>query len=171
MSWVGRMGRAGRWLVGGILMLVAFVGGVWISGAIVLPHLMMSSADRWAVAVGVGAACAGFAVVWVQWWVGRADSGPDPLRAKDPPAPDDRSIVIEGGNAGIASTGDNTKNTQNTGGADCDSDSLPDGSPAAPGDPLPDGSTVAPANRSIAVKRDNTGIASTGDNTKNTQTK
>lgn len=171
MSRVGRTSRAGRWVVGGILILVAFAGGTWISGAIVLPQLMTSSADRWAVAVGFGAACAGFAVVWVQWWVGRADSSPDPLPSTDPAAPPNGSIVIEGNNDGLASTGDNTKNTQVISPADSGPDPLRGAGPAAPEDRLPVGDPAAPPNGSIVIGKDNAGIASTGDNTTNTQIK
>ena len=82
-------------------MVALFGLCAWIGGALVLPHLMRSSADRWAVAVGAAAVVSALAGTWAAAWAGRAE-----------PAAPERSAVIGRDNNGIVSTGDNARNTQ-----------------------------------------------------------
>jgi hypothetical protein len=62
------MSRTFRWFVAGLVTAMTFGLATWIAGALLLPSLMKSSADRWVVAAGLGAAMAAFAGLWGHWW-------------------------------------------------------------------------------------------------------
>ena len=115
--------RAVRWWVAVLVTVVSFSVVAWVSGAFVLPPLMRSAADRWAVAAGLGTAVAAVAATWGQWWatregpaagtgeVGDVPAGPGASPAAPPVLPG-RSIAAGGDISGIASTGDGTTNIQ-----------------------------------------------------------
>jgi hypothetical protein len=94
--------RTGRWWVAALIMVAAFAGAAWVSGAVILAPLLASSGDRWAVASGVGVAVAAFAALWGQWWATRAEET----------AAGDRSVAIGRDNTGIIATGDGAVSTQ-----------------------------------------------------------
>jgi hypothetical protein len=98
------MTKFARWALAGLVTVALFGLCAWIGGALVLPHLMRSSADRWAVAVGAAAVVSALAGTWAAAWAGRAESAE--------PATPARSVVIGRDNHGIVSTGDNARNTQ-----------------------------------------------------------
>jgi hypothetical protein len=102
---VVRVGRAGRWLVAGVVTVAAFGVSLWLCGAVVLPSMLKSGADRWVVAAGLGVAVAAVAALWGAWWAGR-----EPAAA--PADPGGRSVSAGGDISGIASTGDGTTNIQ-----------------------------------------------------------
>jgi hypothetical protein len=110
--------RAVRWLVAALVTAVSFSVAAWVSGVFVLPPLMRSGADRWAVAAGLGVAVAAFAALWGQSWATRdgqaAATGDAAGAAAGPgvPAAGERSITAGGDISGIASTGDDTTSTQ-----------------------------------------------------------
>ena len=107
-------------MVAGAVTVAAFGVATWISGAFLLPLIMKSVADRWVVAAGLGVAVAALAALGCQSWVIRpgrptheADGATGGLRADTGlAAPRDRSIAAGGDISGIASTGDDTTNTQ-----------------------------------------------------------
>ena len=115
------MGRAGRWLIAGVGTAVAFGVAVSVSGAFVLPPLMASSSDRWAVASGAGAAVAALVALWGQSWATRRASRV-PSRTVEGErgiaegsgfvAGGDRAVSARGDIKGIASTGDSATNVQ-----------------------------------------------------------
>lgn len=114
------MSRTVRWWVAGLVVLAAFAGATWVSGAFILTRLLTSSADRWAVASGIGAALAGFAALWGQWWATRTDGTPQAASGGDAAtgrgqvaAGGERSIAVGQDNTGVTSTGDDAVNTQN----------------------------------------------------------
>jgi hypothetical protein len=106
--------------VAGLVTAVAFAVSAWISGAFVLPLLMKSAADRWAVAVGFATAVAALVALWGQSWAMReneAVSVQDKGRRQAPASPGaaasgERSIAAGGDISGIASTGDDSTNTE-----------------------------------------------------------
>lgn len=119
------MTKFARWALAGLVTLALFGLCAWIGGALVLPHLMRSSADRWAVAVGAAAVMSAPAGTWAAAWAGRAAvpapavpapvapaSGAAEPRAAQPGPDQGRSVVIGRDNHGIVSTGDNARNTQ-----------------------------------------------------------
>src|SRR5437868_4297644 len=65
---VAAVGRAGRWLVAGLIALAALGVATWVSGAFALTRLLPSPDIRWPVAFVIGAAAAGFAGLWGQSW-------------------------------------------------------------------------------------------------------
>ena len=110
--------RAVRWWVAVLVTAVSFSVVAWVSGVFVLPPLMRSAADRWAVAAGLGTAVAAAAALWGQWWATREGAAAGTGEAGDVPAgpgvsaAGERSIAAGGDISGIASTGDGTANIQ-----------------------------------------------------------
>jgi hypothetical protein len=100
------VGRMVRWCVAGLTAAAAFGLTAWLAGAFVLPLVMKSGADRWAVAVGLASAVAAVAGVWGQWWATRESAGPGAGPAGDRLIRAGRDIT------GIASAGDGATNTQ-----------------------------------------------------------
>ena len=99
------MGRAGRWLVAGLVVLAAFGVATWVSGAFALTRLLPSADIRWPVAFGIGAAAAGFAGLWGQSWATQTgDQAAGGAAASNVGA--DRSVTVGGDNPGIIATGD-----------------------------------------------------------------
>jgi hypothetical protein len=109
-----------KWWVAGLVAAVAFGVSVWLSGALLLPQLMKSSADRWAVAVGFGLAVVALVALWGQSWAmqeTRTAPGEDSSRRQGEVGPhviaaDERAIVAGGDISGIAATGDDATNIQ-----------------------------------------------------------
>jgi hypothetical protein len=97
------MSQTLRWCVVGLLTAAAFAIVTWVVGAFVLPLVTKSGPDRWAIAVGMGAAVAAVAGLWGQSWA---------MHEGTAVAAVDRSITANGDISGIASTGDGTTNTQ-----------------------------------------------------------
>ena len=108
------MGRVGRWLLAGLISMVAFAGAAWISGAVLLVPLLVSTTDRWAVASGIGVSVAAFAAMWGQWWAGQASPAAEEhvKAASGVAVVHDGPINIGRDNTGIASTGDGATNIQ-----------------------------------------------------------
>jgi hypothetical protein len=105
---VGRMSRAGRWLVAVVVTVAAFGVCLWVCGALVLPLWLKSGSDRWVVAAGLGVAVAALAALGCASWAGRSeDSSSDSSSG-----PGARSVSAGGDISGIASTGDGTTNFQ-----------------------------------------------------------
>jgi hypothetical protein len=103
--------RAVKWWVAGLVTAVSFSVAAWVAGVFVLPPLMKSAADRWAVAAGLGAAVAAFAALWGQWWATRDVEQQQAPRQQA----GDRSIQIGGSqHGGMNVTGD--ENTISDGG-------------------------------------------------------
>jgi hypothetical protein len=67
------MGRAGRWIVAGLVTMTAFAVATWVSGAFLFTRLLPSPDVRWPAAVAIGAAVAAFTGLWGQSWA--TDSG------------------------------------------------------------------------------------------------
>jgi hypothetical protein len=101
------MGRTRGWLTAGLMVAAAFGLATWISGAFLLPLVLKSGADRWAVASALGVAVAALAAMWGQQWAMRDSSSESAASATE-----GRSITAGHDISGIASTGDNTTNTQ-----------------------------------------------------------
>jgi hypothetical protein len=99
--------RTVRWWVAGLVTIVVFLTATWVSGVFLLPLVMKSAADRWVVAAGLGVAVAALAALWGHSWAG-AESPAEPSTV----TAGRRSITSAGDISGIASTGDNTTNTQ-----------------------------------------------------------
>jgi hypothetical protein len=100
---MGRVTVAGglrRWLVAGLVSLVALVLASWLSGALVLPRLLPSGDARWPAALGIGAAAAAFAGLWGQSW---ASAGVG--KAKDAADPASRSVAVAGDNPSADAAG------------------------------------------------------------------
>jgi hypothetical protein len=101
---VAVVGQAGRWLVAGLVTLAAFGAATWVSGAFVLTRLLPSADVRWPVAFGIGAAVAGFAGLWGQWWAAQAgDQTAGGAAASTGGA--DRSVAVGRDNLGIIAAG------------------------------------------------------------------
>jgi hypothetical protein len=100
------MGRIGRWVIAGLLVLAVFAVVTWLAGAVVLPpwHALAPS-DRWLIATAAGAALAAFAGLGGYGWVTRAVS--------EAPAGSSRTAAVGGDNTGINAAGDGTTNVQN----------------------------------------------------------
>ena len=98
------MSRAGRWLVAVVVTVAAFGVSLWVCGALLLPLLLKSGADRWVVAAGLGVAVAALAALWGTSWAGQSEDSSS--------GPGERSISVGGDISGIASTGDGTTNIQ-----------------------------------------------------------
>lgn len=110
MGGVGRMSRAGRWLVAVVVTVAAFGVSLWVCGALLLPLWLKSGADRWVVAAGLGVAVAALAALGCASWAGQSE---DSSSAQGKlPVPGKRSISAGGDISGIASTGDGTTNVQ-----------------------------------------------------------
>ena len=60
-----------RWLVAIIVTMAAFAVSLWVCGALLLPLVLKSEADRWVVAAGLGVAVAALAALWGSSWAGR----------------------------------------------------------------------------------------------------
>jgi hypothetical protein len=99
------MSRAVRWLVAAVVTVAAFGVSVWACGALLLPSVLKSGADRWVVAAALGVAVSALAALWGAWWAGREPDGSPPGKARG-------SISAGGDISGIASTGDGTTNIQ-----------------------------------------------------------
>jgi hypothetical protein len=65
------MSRTVRWLVAAVVTVAAFGVSLWVCGALLLPLVLKSGADRWVVAAGLGVAVAALAALWGAWWAGR----------------------------------------------------------------------------------------------------
>lgn len=61
--------RIVRWWVAGLVTAASFSLAAWVSGVFVLPSLMRSAGDRWAVAAGLGVAVATLPALWGRSWV------------------------------------------------------------------------------------------------------
>jgi hypothetical protein len=101
------VGRTVKWCAVGLVAAAAFGSVTWVAGAFVLPLVIKSGADRWAIAVGLGAAVAAVAAAWGQWWATR-----EPMAEPGVGPAGDRSITAARDISGIAATGDGTTNTQ-----------------------------------------------------------
>jgi hypothetical protein len=99
------MNRVGRWLVAAAGTVAAFGVGLWVCGALLLPSVLKSEADRWVVAAGLGVAVAALAALGGASWAGRSEESSPGLGG--------RSVSASGDISGIASTGDGTTNIQN----------------------------------------------------------
>ena len=102
---VEMMGRAARWLVACVVTVAVFGLSLWVSGALLLPLVLKSGADRWVVAAALGVAMAALAALWGAWFAGR----PSEVSS---PGPGGGSITAYRDISGIASTGDGTTNIQ-----------------------------------------------------------
>jgi hypothetical protein len=98
------MSRAARWLVAVVVTVAAFGVSMWVCGALLLPLVLKSEADRWVVAAGLGVAVAALAALGCASWAGQSDDSSSGLG--------ERSISAGGDISGIASTGDGTVNIQ-----------------------------------------------------------
>ena len=99
------MSRTVRWLVAAVVTVAAFGVSLWVCGALLLPLVLKSGADRWVVAAGLGVAVAALAALWGAWWAGREAEASSSR-------PEGGSISTGGDNNGILSTGDGTTNIQ-----------------------------------------------------------
>jgi len=106
------MGQILRWWIAGLVVAATFAVTTWAGGAYVLPLVMKSSSDRWVIAAGVGVAIAALAGLWGQSWATRESSPASAPPSKPSDATGNRTISAHGNIIGIASTGDNTTNTQ-----------------------------------------------------------
>jgi hypothetical protein len=109
------MSRVARWCVAVLVTVAAFGVAAWVSGALLLPAVMRSGADRWVVAAGLGVAVAALAALWGHSWAARDDGDGGtggPAGAARRAAQGERSIAAGGDITGIASTGDDATNTQ-----------------------------------------------------------
>ena len=106
LGWTGvkGMSRATRWLVAVVVTVAAFGVSLWVCGALLLPLVLKSGADRWVVAAGLGVAVAALAAVGCASWAGQSEDSSS--------SPAGRSISAGGDISGIASTGDGTTNVQ-----------------------------------------------------------
>lgn len=126
LGWLGAVRVSGgymvsrgvRWWLAGLVTAASFSVAAWVAGAFVLPTLMRSAADRWAVAAGLGVAMAAFVALWGKWWATREvrvaateDTG-EVLAGPGVSVSGKRSIAAGGDISGIASTGDGTTSTQ-----------------------------------------------------------
>lgn len=101
--------RTARWWAAALVTIVVFLATTWVAGVFLLPLVMKSDADRWVVAAGLGVAVAAFAALWGHSWAGgESQSQAEPGTA----TAGMRSITSAGDISGIASSGDNTTNTQ-----------------------------------------------------------
>ena len=113
------MGRTVKWLVAGLVTAVAFGVTTAVLGALVLPVVMASAADRWVVAGSAGVAVAAVAGLWGQSWATR-DSADESAEGAGGPGPGagpsaaggERSVSAGRDITGIASTGDGATNIQ-----------------------------------------------------------
>jgi hypothetical protein len=101
---VKTISRTGRWLVAVAVTVASFGVSLWVCGALLLPLLLKSEADRWVVAAGLGVAVAALAALWGASWAGRSENSSSGLG--------ERSISAGGDITGIASTGDGMTNVQ-----------------------------------------------------------
>lgn len=99
------MSRTVRWCVAGLVTAAVF-SIVTFLARVLLSQVVKSGADRWAIAIGLGAAVAAVAGLWGQSWATQPSA-----EAAAGPA-EDRSITAGGDISGIASTGDDATNTQ-----------------------------------------------------------
>ena len=110
------MSRTLRWGAAGLVRAVVFGVVTWVTGAFLLPLVMKSAGDRWAVASGLGVAVAALAALWGHSWAGPrrvfAGGHRGPGAGSGAAGPADRSVTAGGDVSGIASTGDGTTNTQ-----------------------------------------------------------
>ena len=60
------MGLVARWLVAVVVTVAAFGVSLWLCGALLLPLVLKSGADRWVVAAGLGVAVAALTALWVR---------------------------------------------------------------------------------------------------------
>jgi hypothetical protein len=104
-----------RWGAAVLVTVAAFGVATWASDAL-LSLVMTAEADRWVVAAGLGVAVAALAALWGHSWAARdraASSGGDGPPSQPPAvAQGERSVAAGGDITGIASTGDDTTNTQ-----------------------------------------------------------
>ena len=98
------MSRVGRWLVAVVVTVAAFGVSLWVCGALLLPLVLRSEADRWVVSAGLGVAVAALAALWGASWAGQSEDSSS--------GPGGRSISASGDVSGIASTGDDTVDIQ-----------------------------------------------------------
>lgn len=105
-----------RWLVAFAAVLAAFAAGAWLAGAWLLPHVMKSGSDRWAVAGGVGVAVAALAALWGFRFAGGESTGAEEASTGGgaSTAFGGRSVTVEH-NQGIVSQGDGAINIQTKG--------------------------------------------------------
>jgi Zn-dependent protease with chaperone function len=116
------VGRSGRWWVAGLVTLAAVAVFTWVSGAFVLPALLASSGERWAVASGIGVAVAAFVALWGQWWATQADAaareatgnGDTRASGSQVTASGNRAVALGRDNTGNISTGDGAVTAQGT---------------------------------------------------------
>ena len=73
------MSRTLRWGAAGLVRAVVFGVVTWVTGAFLLPLVMKSAGDRWAVASGLGVAVAALAALWGHSWLAAAS-----LRGRPP---------------------------------------------------------------------------------------
>ncbi len=114
------MSGMARWSVAVLVTAAAFGVVAWISGAFLLPAVMKSGADRWVLAAGLGVAVAALATLWGHSWTrregeassGRGEQSAGSAAAASHPAGGERSITAGGDLTGIASTGDDATNIQ-----------------------------------------------------------
>jgi hypothetical protein len=98
-----------RWLLAGLLAAAVFSAATWISGALVLPLVLASSADRWVIASALGVAVAAVVAVWSPSWAG-------PLGSEEPTGTGTgtplhlEGVGITAGNDQIVSVGGNVVN-------------------------------------------------------------
>lgn len=112
------MSATARWIVAGLVTILAFGFVTWITGALALERVMRSDADRWVVAAGLGVAVAALAALWGHSWATREGAAPSgnershgPNDLQEQIAQGKRSIAARD-ISGIASTGDEARNTQ-----------------------------------------------------------
>jgi hypothetical protein len=109
------MSQPYRWCLVALMTVIAFGGVTALSGAVLLPPLLASGADRWTVAASLGVAVATLATAWGAWWATReaacpAADGNGKRTAGKTVSADHRGIVIQGDNRGVVSTGDGSVN-------------------------------------------------------------
>jgi hypothetical protein len=68
------VGRAGRWMVAGLVTMAAFVVATWVSGVFLFTRLLPSPDVRWPTAFVIGAAVAAFIGLWGQSWATESGS-------------------------------------------------------------------------------------------------
>jgi hypothetical protein len=114
------MSGVARWCAAVLVTVAAFGCAVWVSGAVLLPAVMTSGADRWVVAAGLGVAVAALAALGVHsWatregetWPGGGGQASGSAAGAGRGGPGERSITAGGDITGIANSGDDAANTQ-----------------------------------------------------------
>ena len=74
-----------RWLVAGLVTVVAFAVATWICGTLIMPLIMKNDGIRWGVATALGVAVAALAALWGHSFAALKQP-PEPGASQDKPA-------------------------------------------------------------------------------------